>query len=421
MEAVAVSLGIVPYLSGRTTLALGILLAWFAMRGVFAEGEFSPRAIALGIAAGFGSIAVQAIVTRVRELLVSLFDPVREFMRRLDLLYVTVAAMAVTAYMLGMLGSLMAGAVSQSTASGSEVLVAGLTSEALIVLGVGGLAYTFARLRAWLADLFDQLPLSEELGVRRVLLFAESLLTLAGLVVALVLPLVGVFAMLLLLALLVGLGGLLRRVARGGHGACAGCGGMLHLAAQACRHCGASRVPRRIGMLGRVLDGSPADIARHQLSLLASRRCPSCAERLVHKQGHTSCSGCGSRAFRDPDEARAFVHHADRRIAVLAALFALLGLVPVIGLAVALVLWKLSASGALSAFSGWRGRLSTRIVQGLTLFALAALQSVPIGGALAALAAVAVKHLWARRSFLASELRENSLQGAAAVENRRTA
>ncbi|MBI5543628.1 MAG: hypothetical protein HY901_07055 [Deltaproteobacteria bacterium] len=399
MEALAVTLGIVPYLSGRTLFAVGIVLSWFALQGVWREGELSVKAMALGIAAGIVSLAVQAVAAKLREGLESLAESARATMRRLDALVTTVIALLFAAYLLGMLSR---GIAQSSTSLGMEVRQASVTGDALVLLMVGVAAYTFARLRAWLADLFDLVPLSEVEGIRRALLLAESAWTVAGVLVALLLPLLGLLLAMLTFLFLVGLALVLREATRGAQGKCAACGAETHLAASTCRTCKAARAPKALGMLGRVLDKAPPDLGKHRLALLAARRCPSCADRLVTHEGETTCPSCRQPTFRDQEEAKSFVRYVDARLAALVPVFVLFGLVPILGLCAALVLYKISPAGALGGFVGWRHRLRTRVLRGLAMLALAFLQPVPVVGVLAVLAVIAIVHAWARRSFLAT-------------------
>lgn len=272
----------------------------------------------------------------------------------------------------------------------------------LIVLGVGVFAFVCARLRAWAADLFELVPLFGEGGVRRTLLFADCVGTAGGLLVALMLPLVGLVVSVAMLAGLIGVGLVLRRATRGARGPCAACGAELHLAASRCPRCGAQRVARRLGLFGRVLEGAPSDVERHRLALLSVRRCPSCAERLGRKNHQVVCEACGAKAFPDADAARAFVRYAGRRLLVLLPLLAALALVPVLGLGAVVLLTAIAPSGALAGFVGLRGRLGVRALHGLAWLALALLQPVPLVGAFAAVGLVGVTHAWRRRSFLAS-------------------
>ena len=68
MEALALSLGVIPFLAGRTVLAVGLLATFFAVQGVLAQREATWEAVLLGIIGGFLSLGVQALAHWLRRL-----------------------------------------------------------------------------------------------------------------------------------------------------------------------------------------------------------------------------------------------------------------------------------------------------------------------------------------------------------------
>ncbi|MFP2924806.1 hypothetical protein ACLESO_06235 [Pyxidicoccus sp. 3LG] len=403
MESIAISLGVVPYLAGRTTLALGVLLLWYGLQGVISEGELSVRSVLLGILGGVATIALQFVVAWVRELLAALEQEVEAWMRRLEIAFAVFFATGFTLVLLWDVGGmLLSGSGLPFAAVSGQMLSPEFSMKALILLGVGVTAYAFASLRARIGELFDFIPLSDESSVRRVLFLAELVFTVAGLVVALLFPVVGVVVMVVLFALLVGVLLALRAVTRGARGPCERCAAEVHLAGSVCPACTAVRVPRRIGFLGRVLEGAPADMQKHQHSLLAARRCASCAERLETVEGMVRCPACRAPAFRDEVARRSFLRYVEARLAVLVPVLAVFGLVPVLGIGAGLVLYKLAPAGSLSAFVSWRERLGTRILRAVAVLALLFLQPIPVVGAFAVPGLVVLLHLATRRAFLAA-------------------
>ena len=262
-------------------------------------------------------------------------------------------------------------------------------------------AWAFATLRVRMRSLFSLLPLSDMGGLGRALFFAEVGWTVLGLVLAVAFPWVGVVLAAVAFGALVAAVLILRRVTEGGRAPCATCGKSLHLGASTCPACHVARTPSKLGLLGRVLEGAPPDAAVHRLQLLSARRCPTCAERLG-RDGREPCSSCGQRPFASETEARAFVRYVDTRVAALMPIFAALALVPGLGLVLALLLYKLAPSGALGGYVRWHLSLGTRFIRGAALLGLGLLQPVPLVGALAAAALIAVLQLWTRRAFLAS-------------------
>jgi hypothetical protein len=81
---------------------------------------------------------------------------------------------------------------------------------------------------------------------------------------------------------------------------------------------------------------------------------------------------------------------------VLTPVFIALGFVPVLGLAIALVTYKLSAAGAFAGYADWRGRLGVRFLRMVMLVGLALVQPVPLVGVAATWAYLTLSHVWVR-------------------------
>lgn len=223
-----------------------------------------------------------------------------------------------------------------------------------------------------------------------------------GLALAVALPVVGAALALDSFVGLLAMVLVLRRFAEGSRTACEACGASLHRAASTCPSCREGRSPARLALWGRPVSGPPTSEVEHRLSLLAAHRCPACAERLG-RDPHRVCASCGSPPLTSSAERTAFVHHVDRRVAAMGPAFALLGLVPGLGLPLALLLFKLSPAGALTAFDDWSAAFRTRVVRTAVVIILAAVQPVPLLGAEAAVGVVVLLHVWSRRAVLRHE------------------
>lgn len=400
MEALAVSLGIAPYLASRKILAVGVLVAWFAFRGMWETREVSGRAALFGILFGLLTLALHAALTWAKRVLRDALDPVRTLVQRGNEVAAAVVGMLLAVWLLKVLGTAVTAGPVALDAQVRPVLLGAVTPDALLVLTVGIVAFAFARARSSLVELVAAGGLEELPGLGRVLSWTESLGAVGGVLLALAFPLVGIAVMVVLGGAFLGVGLVLRGIVRGPRGACAACGHDLHLAATVCSRCGTERIARRLGPLGGVRDAAPSDATRHRLALLAAGRCPACAEHLP--AAAPRCPACGRLPFRDGSEARALARRADTRFAALVPVFALLGLVPLLGLGAALLLYALSPASALGRYVGRRDRFATRLLRGLLLLALVFLQGVPLVGTLAGLAILSVTHLWTRQAFLRS-------------------
>ncbi len=388
MEVIFLCFAVVPFLAGRTTFAIGVMLAWGLVESARAQHELTPKTIVFALVASvLGTVAQVAMLT-------SMMRYAREqwgrFASQLKLLAVPVAAMLFASFML-----------STAAPAAAVVALAGFDRNAVITIAVGITAFFFAKLRQWLASAAEVIPFVGEGKVQQAIFLAEMVTTVVGLAIVVTWPVVGFVMMVLsLLAMLAALM-MLRGIQALARGPCEACGKSLHRAASVCPRCKASRVPSRIGALGRIVTGPPSP--SHRLSLLTSRRCPSCAEGIRNDAGHITCPGCGVNPLGDPAEVRAFVTHVDKRALAFAPVFIAMGLVPVLGLGAALVFYRLSPAGALASYSGWQEHLGARIFKGLGLFALTLLQPIPVLGAVATAAVIGSIHVWTRRSFVGHE------------------
>lgn len=401
-ETLAVSLAVVPFLTGQTTLALGVLVGWYSLQYLIAQRELTPRSVAIAIAGAIATVLLQIVVEAVRRAIKKVVSEINAqtsvVLRDLERLVATAVAVGFTLFAMGLLNRTM---FSANPVGDLEVRTAAVTLQVLAVVVVALVAWGFATMRAYLGEAFALLPLADEAGVRRVLFAAETVWTLAGLLVALAFPRVGLAVTVLLFGALAALVLALRRLTRGSRVKCEACSGELHPAASRCPACHDERAPKAVGLWGRPLDRPAQPGQKHQLALLAARRCPSCASELAQDGGRVCCPACKLHPFDDVELASAFARYVDVRVAALSPAFLALGLVPVLGLVLALVLYRLSPAGALARYIGWRQRLGSRLLRGAILLGLALAQPIPVVGTAAALALVTVTQLWNRRAFLA--------------------
>lgn len=399
MEAIAVCLGLVPFIAGRTTLAVGLVALWYLQGSVRAEGRLTLASALSALPVAVVIVAVGYAADLAHRQLGHIFESTPETRRRGDQVLTLLAAVVVTNLVLPETESTTAAAFAAPPA----FLAAGFGDRAPVFLAVGVLAVVFSTLRSRISEAFDLIPLSSEGGLSRALFWAEAAWTVVGLAIAIAFPVLGVVMAVGMLLTLLTLLWLVRRLSRGSRGPCPACGKSVNLAASVCPGCSGALEPRALGAFGRVLPGGPTDPQRHKLALLSGQCCPRCAERLTSKDGTVTCGACGQTPFRDPAEARAFVRHVDARVAAMTPIYAALGLVPILGLAVSLVLYRLSPAGALSNYVSWHQRLAPRLLRGLAVMGLGLVQPVPVLGAGATVAVIGATQVWTRKAFLASE------------------
>lgn len=370
MTALLIAIGLIPFFSGRTLLTVGLILSWTVAVG--ADGNFtfsSALLLILGTALSFGA-----------ELAVSKMKPwVREAISATFVLPYHVEV--VLPFAIAMLcGAMLI----------ERVEVPGV-QFALSLLLLAALAWFHGVLRNRADAVFETLPIAQLPAVKTTLFGAEVVATIAGVALAFVAPIVGAALMVTSLLALGVVALLLRRLRDGARETCV-CGASIHQCAVACAKCGAAHAAHRVGFLGRPTKTLIEDENRHRIALLAGHRCPRCADGLSGSR----CTACNLDAFRDDAEFDAFVRYVDTRFAVMTPVFIALGFVPVLGLALALVAYRLSSAGAFAGYADWRGRFGVRVLRGVLLVGLALVQPVPLIGVAATWGYLTLSHVWTR-------------------------
>lgn len=375
MTSILIAIGLVPFFTGRTLFTTGVVVSISIALNVTGTTELtftSAFIVLLGVAVSF---ALEVGFTKLKPWLRDALTSALTLPKALQDIFSVGAAL------------LCAGALIDGT-SRVEMIAA--------CAGVAALAWVFSRLRSNADEIFETLPVAQLPGVSTTLLGVELLGTLAGVALVFLAPVVGVVLMVLALIGLALLAFMLRRFRDGAREVCTACGASVHACAVSCAKCGAAHHTHRVGWLGRPAKTFVDDETRHRLVLLAGHRCPRCAEGL----SGSACTTCGT-AFRDDTEFDAFIRHVDTRFAVLTPVIIGLGFVPVLGLAIALVTYKLSAAGALAGYADWRGRIGVRFLRLVMLVGLALVQPVPLIGVGATWAYLTLSHVWLRSTVRA--------------------
>jgi Double zinc ribbon len=268
--------------------------------------------------------ALELAATRIPEAR-DLLDAVHDYLK---------VGMAVLTY-LGVVGASDRDLVAQT------IRPAGLVGQ-LPALAVGVGVYFASRARGVVVGTLSDADQDDDLGLQGLVRWVEDLWGGLGPVALILLPLLTV-AMLAIAAALLAL--IVRRVearAEATQVACSTCGRLIHAGAMSCPHCRAEvPAPRAVGLLGQA-KARPADPASHPYRLVAVKRCPVCATRLDRRAVLQECGACGHRLMDDPDFARAYIAHVDRRVPLACAICFLLGLVPVLGVIPGVIYYRLA-------------------------------------------------------------------------------
>jgi Zn finger protein HypA/HybF involved in hydrogenase expression len=123
---------------------------------------------------------------------------------------------------------------------------------------------------------------------------------------------------------------------------CTRCGTPIYPCAVSCPSCRQQvQQPCGIGFLGQSKPLVPADAEVHPLHLFEKRRCPNCATRLKARMPHQRCPACGRSAPAEAAFTQAYLEYLDKRLPLTLAVSLLLSLIPIIGLIVGAVYYRM--------------------------------------------------------------------------------
>lgn len=159
---------------------------------------------------------------------------------------------------------------------------------------------------------------------------------------------------------------------------CEQCHAKVHLCASVCGSCGQTRGPRRALWTGRP-GTSPLSSPEHQrMSLTAAGRCTRCASPCPGNL--LSVCPCCHAPRLTREQAQQVLAAIDRRLPVTLGVCAAMSALPVLGLLVGGVYFRLSRNGSLGRYASLKRRLASRVVVVLATIALALVQPVPVVG-----------------------------------------
>lgn len=262
------------------------------------------------------------------------------------------------------------------------VVAAGLGTAFGLAPVVGAVVWGLALLRRGTLRILEEIDEDDDLGLQGLIAWAEDLGVAGGLLLAILLPLVALalFALTVLALWLLRL--FLRRMEERAKVPCAHCGEPVHPAAVACASCGGANASVcAAGLFGRPTRRPAPAPEAHRLSLLAWRRCPRCATPLPKRCLRQACPACGRVVFHDRAEMDAYLAAVRGRLPKVMGVCFVAGFVPLLGLVVGVVYYRLSVVAGLRRYVprgvGCFTRWGVRVVN----LVLIALQPVPILGA----------------------------------------
>jgi hypothetical protein len=164
---------------------------------------------------------------------------------------------------------------------------------------------------------------------------------------------------------------------------CRGCGTLIYLCAIECPTCHQHlATPAAIGFLGQTKPYPDHDVANHAYRLVEKRRCPVCAAHLPPRRPFEPCQTCKGTAMAEPPFTQAYLDYMNRRLPIVLGISFLFSLVPILGLIVGTIYYRMELILPFSQYLPLGRRFLLRWGIRLLFFILIFFQLIPLVGGL---------------------------------------
>jgi hypothetical protein len=182
---------------------------------------------------------------------------------------------------------------------------------------------------------------------------------------------------------------------------CSGCGKVMYPCAVACGSCRqANAAPNAIGFLGQSKLYASDDPGNQAYRLVEKRRCPVCAARLPARRPMEPCRSCGDGSTGDAKFAREYARCISRRVPSVLLVSFLMCLVPILGLIVTTVYYRVEIVLPFSQYLPLGKNFLLRWGIRLLFLVLIFLQIIPLLGALVGPLMAYISYAAYRNSYL---------------------
>lgn len=266
------------------------------------------------------------------------------------------------------------------SAAGLGVGVSWVHAWALLL---GGTTWFLASIRRRFYSFLSEIDEDDDLGLQRLLSWAEDGIGFIGVLVAVLLPAVALSVTALTIAGLFLLRWWFAHREEGQRVPCETCGEAMVPCGLHCPECGAGkRQPSEVGLLGTLRKEAATDLPRHVLRLRAAKRCHRCGERLRERRLDQRCARCSAPAFDSPVDIEEYLGHVEQNLPRTLLILLGVGAVPVLGLVPGIIYYRLTLISALRCYLPRSARFTGRwLARGINLMLLC-FQPVPVLGAL---------------------------------------
>jgi len=248
---------------------------------------------------------------------------------------------------------------------------------------VAGLTWCVAKLRQGALAIVHEIDDHDDIGLQTALSWAENSWVVLGVFFFVIAPLLA-----LVLSLLAAAGlWLAQRWAKKEEERkripCANCATPIYPHALRCQSCGKELAsPRAVGVFGQPKEKPAEDLARHRFLLIARKRCPVCATRLVKRAVQQPCPACKTVTFTSWREFEEYRREIDSRLLPTLLVCLCFSAIPVVGVIPGVIYYRLNLvtgfRGYIPPVSGCFARIWVRFVH----WGLILMQPIPIVGAL---------------------------------------
>lgn len=241
-------------------------------------------------------------------------------------------------------------------AGAAPMPIAALSWLATVVAGMwavlmAGVTWLAAGLRQSAIDLLTDLDEDDSLGLMKLLSLAEGGWTITLMMIMVFLPLIALaLAGITILSLFLIRKWFERREERA-KVRCGACGSAIYPSALFCPACRQpNESPRAVGVFGQTKAVVVTDRTAHHLNLVARKRCPCCATRLPAKTISQPCAACGTVTFASLSAANRYLRALDKKLPFTLLVCGVLGALPLIGIVLGVVYYRLSLIASLRAY-----------------------------------------------------------------------
>jgi Domain of unknown function (DUF4126) len=182
---------------------------------------------------------------------------------------------------------------------------------------------------------------------------------------------------------------------------CSKCGTMIYPCAVACGSCRqANATPHEVGFLGQSKQEPASDPANQMYRLAEKRRCSVCAARLPARRPKEPCCACGDASACETKFAQAYASYIGQRLPIVLLVSFLMSLVPILGLIVATVFFRMEIVLPFSQYLPLGRNFLLRWGIRLLFLVLIFLQIIPLLGGIVAPLMAYISYSAYRSSYL---------------------